>query len=293
MAHKLLEFKPDEYQQIMLEVKSQKHFAKFLGISEDQAKEIIRKQKVLFPPEYVRAQTEEYLIERLMIHGSFQKLAGELGVSRAFLLKHLQKLKVPSKFYEAKPRFTKTVFEEEIKRIGSVRMMARIHQTTEAHIRQRAGTLGLNLAELIDATTSGYNTGKGARAEELFEEQRASVEYSMNKTNGSQAPYDFKDTIFGKVNVKASKSYSYKAKSRAKKKYWKFSTKGCKNADVFALMFFDDKHQKHLYTMFVTAESIVGLDKKTITIDEDTVKPVDINSISHVDLTDDMSSIEE
>jgi len=291
-SEELRRFTPDEYQQIMLDQRSQKGFAIFLNISTEEAKKIMSKYKVKLPPDYVRSLDVDYIIERTIIHGSFNTAAKEFGVSRSFLTKILQQKKTLSTYYEAKPRWTKTVFEKEIKRIGSVSLMARVYKCTESHVRKYAASLKVNLSESLDYDDTGFANAKGRRAELLFKEKRVTVTRDCNETLGSKAEYDFDDKIFSRINVKSSQIYKYKAQARKGKFYWKFSTKGCKNADVFALLFMDNK-ENHLHTMYVSAESVAALGKQTITIDSDHLASQDINSIHIIDLNEENTQIDE
>jgi len=293
MSDRLRNFSPVEYQKVMLEAGSLKHFAIYLNITTDQARTLMSKYSVKLPFDYVRSLDLDFIMIRLAIHGSFKTLAKEFGVSRSFLVKHIRQKKAGAKEYEAQPRFTKTDFIKEVERIGTIALMARIYNCTETHLRKYATRFEIKLSSLLDYSDSGYSNAKGRRAEEYLRDKRSSVTRDLNDILGSKADYDLDDDIFKRINVKSSKPYKYKAKARKGKRYWKFSTRGASKADVFALLFMDDKEESYQYVMYVSAKSVVDLGKKTITISDDNLEVMDIDSIHFIDLDEGRTQIDE
>lgn len=257
-----------ELQQVMLEAKSVKHFQEILGLNSLEAKSVIEQNLILSPTSYVRSLLDSELIYMLLCVGSFDELAKKLGVSAAFIKQHLRGgAKAQTK------QFTKEYLEEELTRVGSVRLLARFNGVSEAEIRTQATALGVNPNVLIDLKSSNLSTGKGARAEAHYAALRKEkIVKDMNVEDHSKAPFDFQDLDYGRVNVKSSAADRFKAKSRKKQRFWKFSTRGVDNADNFALVFYDRKYEEVFAVVIISTEKVKEYGTSTITITQDELK---------------------
>lgn len=132
---------------------------------------------------------------------------------------------------------------EQMLRYKSIRMVAHMNEVNESLIRKCAEKHNVELASLIDYSFGDNSNSKGRRAELEYASLRGDkVLEDKNITEGSQARYDFDDTDLGKVNVKSSRMYSYRARTRKEAPdYWKVSTSGSQTTDYFVCLCYDEK----------------------------------------------------
>jgi len=133
--------------------------------------------------------------------------------------------------------------ENTIRRTGSVRLTARLYHIKDGEVREWAKKVELELAEILRWDESNASTGKGRRAElDAMSWRGDQVVFDANKKYGPRAEFDFMDVALGRVNVKSSVRWKYKASTRKEAPYyWKFSTRGLTNCDRVLCVFYDDK----------------------------------------------------
>lgn len=125
--------------------------------------------------------------------------------------------------------------ESELKRIGSVELLAMIHDCKISEIRRRALETGVNIK--LFTAPFGSTIGRGRIGETYFAFVRGEdIVEDCFRTKGHSAPFDFRDTAYGLVNVKTASRQIYKSKVRKNIAYWHFSTKGWKGCDWLALV---------------------------------------------------------
>lgn len=145
---------------------------------------------------------------------------------------------------------------EEFEKYLSVRFVARMNGVTESQVRKAVVELGIEVATLIDYSMGDHSNAKGRRAELDFAAIRGlSIVDDKNISEGSQAKYDFDDSFYGKVNVKSACRQKYKAKTRVDDPYfWKWSTRGARECDYFAVLCYDENMQSVIGYIMVKTE---------------------------------------
>lgn len=161
--------------------------------------------------------------------GSIEKAAAFLGVSASFFRSVTN--------YAATPGTP--LNEWAVKKYASVRFISRMCQVSEAKVR--AFVKEKKLEAHITYDTSNHNNAKGRRAEVFWAGTRGDkILEDCNLTQGSQAPFDYVDGDYGRVNVKSSRMYRYKAQTRkANPEFWKLSTSSLEKADHMAFVLYD------------------------------------------------------
>lgn len=216
------------------------------------------------PLTWIRSKSREEQLELLAKSGSLARLAERLGCSESAL----------RPIYMGEPVKELFISTEEIitlfDRYGSVRAVAFFLDVRESLLRKHVALLGLEITGLIDYSLGENSNAKGRRAELDFAERReALVLEDLNKTQGSQAPYDFKDGLLGRVNVKSSREFRYTAQCRQDSpKYWKFSTRGCDSADFLVCLCYDRRMENLVGFALVTSERARGLGTITLRLED-------------------------
>lgn len=166
--------------------------------------------------------------------GSTAKTAIYLGVSDSFM-KSVLSHHYPSEDNQG------VITSEVIERYGSVRLAARILGRTESEVRGFVKSHALD--HLLRYDFSNHNNAKGRRAELYWASlDPGNILEDMNVTQGSQADYDFKHAVLGRVNVKSSAAHRYKAKTRRDNPlFWKISSKSLEKCDYVAIVLYDAK----------------------------------------------------
>lgn len=253
------DFSTQELQQIVCMVGSKRELGTYLALTPKDLNQLWKERVLMTPAENARSLSLTALAGMVGRFSSIEGLASFLGVSRATLLGIFKGksagLMWKWDFYE------KDVIERYLGKYGTVRLAARMMtvasgyevNVTETKLREAAVKLQVNLGELLDWSSSNHSNAKGRRAELDFKTlQGELVEEDCNLTGGSQASYDFKMKNGERVNVKSSRAYRFTAKTRRKAPYyWKFSTAGAGLCDLFALMFYDEKMERLLYSKLV------------------------------------------
>lgn len=190
--------------------------------------------------------TKDQILNLLASLKTTKRTSEHLGISESSLRGVIQKFfPVPSK---DKP--SRELVEMYLQRYSSIRLATRMWnidhnfspEMTEGKLRLLAEEYKLNLGTLLDWSISSHSNAKGRRAENDFMLWRGSehILEDMNVTEGSQAGYDVKDSVYGNVNVKSSRAFKLKAQTRKDSPfYWKFSCSSIEKADHVALMFYD------------------------------------------------------
>lgn len=259
-----------EHQELVLMLGSKKGWQTYLGLEEKQARLIWTSQSLRAPAEYVRSVDLEELSTRVLSLGH-KKAAIHYGLSESALRSILKERGLAEKVN--KPEFEKDELELHLRHYRSVRFAARMLGTTESWIRQEAARHDIDAKLLIDWSVGNNANAKGRRAEQEFARLRgAKITKDMNLTDGSQADYDFEDEELGRVNVKSSSQYRYKAQTRkASPNFWKFSMNGCEKCDHLVLMCYDEK-MENLVGMLVM-EAPKDPATRTITILREQMEP--------------------
>lgn len=260
-----------EYQQLVLMVRSKQALGTYLSLDSKALAKLWAENLLQTPVDYTRGMPPQELQALLTKWGSTKKAAEYLGVSESFLNTHLD-----SKYPELRsPRNlpVATIVEEALRRYQSVRFAARILGVSEAAIRVVADQAGLDLSKIVRYDLSQHNNAKGRRAELAFMEARVKhggTVVDMNQDGGSQHPFDVQDSVYGRINVKASARYKFKAKTRAAAPYyWKFSAAGADECDYFAWLFYDANMAFPLRTLMISSAQVKAMGTKTVQISGD------------------------
>lgn len=196
-----------------------------------------RTHRLMGPLTWIRNQPRIVQLELLAKYGSLKVLASKLSCSESAL----------RPIYVGEPTrsldWTEEFIEDQFERYRSVRCVAHMNDVSESLVRKCIHESTLILTDLIDYSVGDNSSNKGRRAELEFARLRGSkILGDMNKIEGSQTDFDFLDAELGQVNVKSSRRYSYRAKTRrSNPHYWKFSTSGHSTADLFVCMCYDDR----------------------------------------------------
>lgn len=246
----------EESQELVLMVGGKKAFATYYGLDPKEADVLWKAHGLKVPVDWVRAQEMDWLWGEVVRKGSIREVAKHYRVSSSFLKRHLLG-DVP----EVAEVLQRWVIEDALRKYKSFRLAARMlsrHKSyakvTEASLRKRAVELGVDVPDLLDWMFSNHANAKGRRAEMEFARIRGDkILEDLNKTQGSQASSDFVDAELGRVNVKSSKTYRLKAKTRRGDPYYgKFSTSAIEKSDHVALMLYDSSGRVFIGMKIVT-----------------------------------------
>lgn len=239
-------------QQIVLMTGSKKGLGEYLNLDSKELERVWRSYLLKTPAVYAFGLTKDEILFLLSVLKTQTRVANHLGISEA-TLKEVIKETLPKRLFSES---TKEKVEQYIENYKSIKLAVRmmnLHSNwsldmTESKLRALAEEHEIDLGALLDWSQSAHSNGKGRRAELDFIKWRAGkVLEDKNKTEGSQADYDVLDERFGKVNVKSSRAFKFKAKTRKDRPfYWKFSCGGIEKADRVALMFYDEKMENLL-----------------------------------------------
>jgi hypothetical protein len=262
----MLDLKPEEYQELVLMTGSKKELGRFLGCDARTLDQLWRQHQLKAPTDWFRAQPRDRQLELLALHRSTKKLASHLGASEASICQILNPTKTTAPSWSEDE--TLALFE----RYRSVRFVARMTGTTEAQVRKQVDELGLELTDLIDYSFGDHSNSKGRRAEvEWARREGAAILEDLNKTQGSQARSDFIHATLGRVNVKSSRRWKYKAQTRKGAPFfWKISSNGAENSDHFVAMCYDDRMKELVGIAVLPATGIQG--KSTTLFEADLTK---------------------
>lgn len=257
-----------EYQQLVLLTRSKKEFGTYLGITQKQVSVIWKQHSLLSPTDWWRSLTLDTQYEMLAEEGSYKKLATRVGCSTATLRTSL--ITRPGVTFG----YTEEDMISDLKKYKSVKLTARCTGYRESDIRAFAKERDINLMKYLDYSFGDNANAKGRRAELDFKEMRGlHILIDCNEVDGSQADTDFVDGEFGRVNVKSSKMYKYKAKTRRDSPYyWKYSTSGLEKSDYAIVLCYDEKMETLLGTRIVAVTPEV-VAKKTQTLLKEELEP--------------------
>lgn len=240
---------PWELQEIVFLTGSKKDFALYLGYDQKKMTEVWQTNSLKTPTEWARSLSEDERFALLAKHGSAKKMAERYGMSEAFLKTLLSERPLPKEL-------TEDEITSLLERYKSVRLMARCTGMTESYIRKEADRLDLEIAPFLDYSVGNNSNAKGRRAELEYAVLRGDfIEGDLNLLEGSQAEADFVDREYGRVNVKSSRKYRYKAQTRKENpEFWKISLKGRSTADHIVAMCYCERMQ--------TLEGVIVLQTK-------------------------------
>jgi len=263
----MMDLNKAEHQQLVLMTGSRKAWAVYLGIDEKEARALWNEIGLQTPAQWFRAQTGQVRLELLAKCGSYQKLGAYLHLSVSFLQKEMQ-IRVTH------PPWTGADVVELFDKYKSVQLVSRIQGIAPTEVRRRIKALGMDLNQLTDYSEGGHANAKGRRAEEDFATLRASkIIEDLNVTIGPHAGYDFDDADFGRVNVKSSKRYKYRARSRADDPfYWKMSCRGKSECDYLILLAYDEGGTSLQGVAVFKSEDVDSM--STVTVQSDQLLPI-------------------
>lgn len=235
-----LDLTPRQHQELVLMTGSRKEWATYLGLPEQEAKSVWERLNLKTPAQHFRSLPDDHVLEQIAKHGSVAKFATHLGVSESFVKSEL-KIRNPKVFIQRDPAYELPEFVELFEKFRSVTLVSRLTGFTETQIRKHAEKLDLELSTIIDYSYGGNSNAKGRRAElEWAEREGDKIIADRNVLDGSQAAYDFDHKDLGRVNVKSSRQFKFKAKTRkADPFFWKISTNGREKCDTFVCMLYD------------------------------------------------------
>jgi hypothetical protein len=260
-----------ELQELLLMVgTAQFHVA--LGITQPKGAALIKEKGLLKPVQYMRSKTISDIQLALAEHRSFDALADHWGVSESVLVEHYRSLVA----YSKPPTTTIKDLRDQVSRLGSVKLLARLTGNSQAQIRAQAKLQKIDINSLDSlASRSNYATSKGRRGENYYAAQRGSNIVEDHNLADPTHPFDFTDTQYGRVNVKTSSQFKDKKK---KEKYWKFSTSGTDQCDYVAMVFTQPNEPDSLIVM-VPASDLVSDGRKSVVIRQHNL-PTQSNTIA-------------
>ena len=235
-----MELTREEHQELVLMLGSRKEWATYLGLTSEEVTSIWTDFELLTPTNYVKSLARRQVFAIIADRRGVKQAAKHLGVSEGFFVNHIRML---SRYVCPEViDWDEDECRDTFVRYRSVRFVARMYGTTESQVRKVVAALNIELPTLIDYSTGDHSNAKGRRAELDFAMLRGKkILDDKNVSEGSQAKWDFDDKILGKVNVKSACRQKYKAKTRVNDPYfWKWSTRGAKECDVFAVLCYDE-----------------------------------------------------
>lgn len=252
------ELNSQELQQIVLMCGSKGGFATYMRYDATQLVESWKVHNLKTPVEYLRSRHDFDVLSVIARTGSLARTAEWYGVSEATLKGNLKKL---SGYRSTLPvKLSPDLVKFAMVRYKSVRLSARMLESSEGDVRQLAKEAGMDLSKVVDASVTDFSNGFGRRAEVEFMGNCLEDEVleDMNKTQGPNALFDVRHAILGRVNVKASCRYRFKGKSRKKTYpyYWKFSTRGLREADCLVCMCYSDDGKTLIKQVVIATASI-------------------------------------
>jgi hypothetical protein len=192
------------------------------------------------------------------------KAAAQFGMSKSALIVILRERGLANGV--AKPTFDVESLTEKLTYYGSVRFAARMLGIPESHLRQEATRLDIDARLLIDYSIGNNANAKGRRAEQDYAKMRGSdIVRDLNLTEGSQSDYDFDDAELGKVNVKSSRQYNYRASTRKDDPdFWKVSLNASEKCDKLVCMCYCPNGETLVGVKVI--DGCHGIETKTLTI---------------------------
>lgn len=130
--------------------------------------------------------------------------------------------------------YTDLFIESELKRIKSIALFCIIHRCKDSELRGRLRDAEIDVKKYIRPV--GHNSGIGRKGELYFKEKRAAwILEDCLETRGHTAEFDFRDSVYGLVNVKTCTRKKWQAKTRAADPfYWDFNLVGIRSCDFLA-----------------------------------------------------------
>lgn len=256
-AESPVEYSKEELQQIVLMCGSKGGFATYLRLDASKLEEVWKKNGLVVPTVLLRGSVDAEVMRVIARTGNLAKAAEYFGVSEATLKENLRSR--TGEVMAQQLRVCDKVIVEDLNRYRSVRLAARMERISEGEVRDRAKELGVDLSKVVDASVTDFSNGFGRRAEIDFMLSCGDGEVLKDMNLGNpNAPFDVEHSVLGRVNVKASARYRFKGKSRKKEfpYYWKFSTRGLREADFLVCMCYSDDGKTLIKQVVIATQSI-------------------------------------
>lgn len=219
---KYKQFQSNELQRLRLRFPKLSSLAKYFEEPDEKVIKWLKKDTIP-PVKFVRSLEAPALHTMIFKHG-FKALSKRWSVSVPFLKKVAQeKQDINSLNIESvSPDLVKQIAER-------VEFTKIFHALTDKKLKDYRDDINTGDSSLTDF--------KGRLGEAFYSSIRGV--YIIEDMNASDltAPYDFRDAVWGAVNVKASKTHRIKSLDRDYQRYWKFSTNG--SQDHIACIGFD------------------------------------------------------
>jgi len=263
---------PTEHQQLVLMTGSKKGWQTYLGLDDRTARSIWTELNLKAPAAYVRDLEVERLSAKVLALGH-KKAAEHYGLSESGLKSILKERYLTD--HPKKDGYDKQTLTDRLAYYKSVRFMARMENTTESWIREEAKRLDVDAKLLIDYSQGNNSNAKGRRAEQDWTKMRGVATLNdLNLSEGSQAPYDFDDQHLGRINVKSSRQYKYKASTRkASPHFWKASLNAAEKCDNLVILCYDDKMEILLGIHVLPSAAAIELGTRTVTLLHEQLEP--------------------
>jgi len=245
-----LDLDKEDMQKVVLMTGSKKAFGTFLGLEIKEVNALWEKHQLLSPLNWIRSQSRSEQLELLAKAGSLKNLAKKLACSETAL----------RPIYMGEPQraldWSADFLIDLMVKYKSVKLVAHVKDINESLVRKCAAEHEIELSTLIDYSFGMNSNSKGRRAELEYANLREKfITEDKNITEGSQADWDFDDRELGRVNVKSSKMYMYRARTRREApEYWKFSSSGWANCDHFVVLCYNEKMNSLIGIKVVEAE---------------------------------------
>jgi hypothetical protein len=255
-----------QHQQLVLMMKGRVGWEKFLGLDQDrkEAHRLWAEMKLLPPVHYARQLGRESVTAMLAEHGSWEALAKYLAVSVSFLTGLYKR-----SLGDEELNLSSDAAIEMLETTKNIDLAARLLRTTPTKLRNLLEKEGFDLYTLTDMSWSTFSSGKGRKAENEFQ-ARYPEATSQNKAAGPTAAFDFTHPEMGRVNVKSSRRWRYRATTRkGNPEFWKISLSGIKECDTIYALLYDERYESIIGHAVIPAVPAVpgrSLGLKTLTI---------------------------
>lgn len=235
----------DEVQWLVIQVGSLSKAAKRLGYNSTKE---FRDKNIQSPPEYVSTRAKQdpnWLKDMIIRLGSKEKAAERLNVSTSHLTKVL--LEIGCNLRPEQP--SRDLVFSTMEKFGSVGFSARVLEITVNDIKR---ILGPEWRSLKDGTKTGKTSVRTGQIAERYvmEKRKDNLLSTEAADNHNNVGFDYKDTEYGKVNVKGSPMKG--------KGYYSWEFHPMDDMDTLALVFMTKTRVPQGYFMIPKSQALKG-----------------------------------
>lgn len=252
----------------ILFVRYSKHeLVKLLGIKDHEYYTLKKEKRLLNGCEFLKSSTAVLIIDMWRQFKSRGEMARFFRVSPSFLDTIFKRA-----FYNYRNPLTLRIdsaleLKKALQTYGSKGIVAKLMGINTSDMNKLCKRFGIKHSDMA-SVRSGYESSKGLTAEKEFEKIRGTdILKNMNEID-PRFPYDYEDKCLGKVNVKSSKSYYARSKSK-RGWYAKFNFNG--GCDNYACFIYDESFRNLLYWFIVPNRPTL---KPSMSVYHKTIKPL-------------------